>query len=58
MREQDDAAVRKLGRVTVSTIHAAKGLEFKHVFVVGCSEGLLPYGSARNGDDLEEEPGV
>ena len=55
MREQDDAAVRKLGRVTVSTIHAAKGLEFKHVFVVGCSEGLLPYGSARNGDDLEEE---
>ena len=47
--------MRKLGRVTVSTIHAAKGLEFKHVFVVGCSEGLLPYGSARNGDDLEEE---
>ncbi|NMM95680.1 DNA helicase II [Bifidobacterium sp. DSM 109960] len=55
MREQDDAAVRKLGRVTVSTIHAAKGLEFKHVFVIGCSEGLLPYGSARQGEELEEE---
>lgn len=43
------------GQVTVSTIHAAKGLEFGHVFLVGCSEGLLPFGSPREGDDLEEE---
>lgn len=41
--------------VTISTIHAAKGLEFKHVFLVGCSEGLLPYGSPESGDVLEEE---
>lgn len=41
--------------VTVSTIHAAKGLEFKHVFLIGCSEGLLPYGSPVPGDLLEEE---
>ena len=41
--------------VTVSTIHAAKGLEFRHVFLVGCSEGLLPYGSPPPGDLLEEE---
>ncbi len=41
--------------VTVSTIHAAKGLEFKHVFLIGCSEGLLPYGSPAPGDLLEEE---
>ncbi|NEG54198.1 ATP-dependent helicase [Bifidobacterium platyrrhinorum] len=45
----------KLGRVTVSTVHASKGLEFKHVFVIGCSEGLMPYGSPRPGDELEEE---
>ncbi|WEV72816.1 ATP-dependent helicase [Bifidobacterium sp. ESL0790] len=41
--------------VTISTIHAAKGLEFKHVFLIGCSEGLLPYGSPAPGPDLEEE---
>ena len=41
--------------MTVSTIHAAKGLEFKHVFVIGCSEGLIPYGSSQDGDALEEE---
>ena len=41
--------------VTVSTIHASKGLEFRHVFLVGCSEGLLPYGSPAPGDLLEEE---
>ncbi len=54
---QDEAGttLRKLGRVTVSTIHAAKGLEFKHVFVIGCSEGLIPYGSPQDHDTLEEE---
>mgnify|MGYP001336222461 CR=1 FL=1 len=41
--------------VTISTIHAAKGLEFKHVFIVGCSEGLMPFGSPGSGDELEEE---
>lgn len=40
--------------VTVSTIHAAKGLEFSHVFIVGCSEGLIPFGGAQH-DNLEEE---
>ena len=43
------------GAVTVSTIHASKGLEFPHVFIVGCSEGLLPYGSPAPGEALEEE---
>ena len=55
MREHDDETTRRLGKVTVSTIHAAKGLEFKHVFVIGCSEGLLPYGYAQDDDALEEE---
>lgn len=41
--------------VTISTIHAAKGLEFDHVFLVGCSEGLLPYGAPDWGELLEEE---
>ena len=42
-------------RFSISTIHASKGLEFKHVFLIGCSEGLIPYGSPPEGDLLEEE---
>ncbi|MBT1161144.1 MULTISPECIES: ATP-dependent helicase [Bifidobacterium] len=49
-----DGAARA-GAVNVSTIHASKGLEFRHVFLVGCSEGLMPYGSPADGDALEEE---
>lgn len=44
-----------LSGVTISTIHASKGLEFKHVFLIGCSEGLIPYGAPQEGDVLEEE---
>ncbi len=42
--------------VTVMTMHAAKGLEFKVVFVAGCETGLVPY--VRDGgppDDVDEE---
>ncbi len=43
-------------KVTMMTIHGAKGLEFKHVFVVGMEENLFPSQMMlKNRADLEEE---
>lgn len=41
--------------VTLASIHAAKGLEWPVVFVVGCSDGLLPLLHAESPEQIEEE---
>ena len=41
--------------VTLTTIHAAKGLEWDAVFLVGLSEGLLPISMAETDEAVEEE---
>jgi superfamily I DNA/RNA helicase len=37
--------------LTLSTVHQAKGREFKHVFIVGCNQGTMPH---KDGELMEE----
>ena len=41
--------------VQLSTLHAAKGLEYKHVFLVGVEEGILPHRESLDPAKVEEE---
>lgn len=55
LMSSSDETSRK-NSVTLMTLHAAKGLEFPVVFIVGMEEGLFPSGRALDTEaDLEEE---
>lgn len=45
----------KADRVTLMTIHAAKGLEFENVILCGFEEGILPFASQRYSTHIDEE---
>ena len=56
LTDQDNEKEEDFDKVTLMTIHSAKGLEFKHVFVVGMEEGLFPSKmSSGSLQELEEE---
>jgi DNA helicase-2/ATP-dependent DNA helicase PcrA len=48
-----DLGVEGDGRVTMMSLHAAKGREWPLVFLIGLEEGVLPF-SAASEDALEE----
>jgi len=51
-----DAYEASSERAALMTLHAAKGLEFEHVFVIGLEDGLLPHERGTgDSDELEEE---
>lgn len=50
-----DTMDEKADRVTLMTIHSAKGLEFPVVFLVGMEEGLFPHKRSIDEENIEEE---
>ena len=48
-------AVNPGNGVSVMTLHASKGLEFKEVYIVDVNEGIIPYHKAKLTEEIEEE---
>ena len=49
-QQEDDA-----NQVQLMTLHASKGLEFPHVFIMGLEENLLPHRNSIEAETIEEE---
>lgn len=52
----DEEEEESRNRVTLSTLHAAKGLEFDVVFLIGCVEGILPHSRTTDPKVTEAAP--
>ncbi len=56
LTDQDNNKDEDRNRITLMTIHSAKGLEFSHLYIVGLEEGLFPSQMATSTQqELEEE---
>lgn len=54
--EVDKLSEGKTDALTLMTLHLCKGLEFEHVMIVGCEEGLFPHSNSMyDKEQLEEE---
>ena len=56
MTDMDNDDPENNNKVTLMTVHSAKGLEYNYVYIVGCEENLFPSMMAMEGaDGIEEE---
>ncbi|MFV0527382.1 MAG: ATP-dependent helicase [Lachnospiraceae bacterium] len=55
LKEQCDRQQQNPTGVAVSTLHAAKGLEFDRVYILNANEGTIPYRKAVTQEAIEEE---
>ena len=54
-RERDEDKKEEAKGVTLITLHAAKGLEFPHVFLLGAEDGLIPHERSKSEGTVDEE---
>lgn len=54
-RERDEDKKDEAKGVTLITLHAAKGLEFPHVFLIGAEDGLIPHERSKSEGTVDEE---
>jgi len=55
LQSDSDGRKDEAGLVTLMTLHNAKGLEYPHVFIIGCEEQLFPHSRSIEQGDVEEE---
>ncbi len=54
-QEQEEDADEETAGVPLITLHASKGLEFPHVYLMGCEEGVLPHDRSKLEGTVDEE---
>lgn len=55
LRRKEQKKKEEQKGIQLMTIHAAKGLEFDTVFIIGANEGQIPYKKAKSEEETEEE---
>lgn len=55
LKEQQSAQNENTNAVTLMTMHSAKGLEYKHVYLVDVNEEIVPHPKALLEEEIEEE---